>query len=83
MKPYLWTLGSIWGFWGVVFVASTALTDDGLSNAATLIAYLTWFLGIPVAVVVSLLACAAIACGQCSARADTRHRQARATRLSS
>ena len=77
MKPYLWALGSIWGFWLVVFVAGIAFSDDALSNTGTLIAYLSWFLGIPVAVALSLLACVAIACEQCSAVRDRR----RTTRL--
>ena len=77
MKPYLWALGWIWGCWLVVFAVSAALSDDALSNTATLVAYLSWFLGIPVAVAVSLLACFAIACEQC---ASGRHRR-RTTRL--
>ncbi len=77
MKPYLWALGSIWGFWLVVFVAGIAFSDDALSNTGTLIAYLSWFIGIPVAVALSLLACVAIACEQCSVVRDRR----RATRL--
>lgn len=72
MKPYLWALGSIWGLWLVVLGAGAAFSDDGLSNTATLIAYLSWFLGIPVAVALSLLACAAIAGQQCSAVRDRR-----------
>lgn len=67
MKPYLWALGWIWGFWLVVFVAGTTLSDDALSNTATLVAYLSWFVGIPVAVALSLVACVAIACRQRSA----------------
>ena len=76
MKPYLWALGSIWGFWLVVFVAGIAFSDDALSNTGTLIAYLSGS-GIPVAVALSLLACVAIAGEQCWAVRDRR----RTTRL--
>jgi hypothetical protein len=67
VKPYLWALGPIWGAWFVVIMASTVLADDGANSTAALVAYLSWFVGIPIAAVVSVLACAAIACGQCSA----------------
>lgn len=68
MRPYVGTLGVIWLTWFAALVAASVHDDSAGVGAA----YLVWFLGIPAAVLLSVLACAAIAGAQCLEAADRR-----------
>jgi hypothetical protein len=72
VKPYIWTLGSIWLTWFWALVAASVYEDVSSDDNAWFTLYLVWFLGIAVAALLSVLACAAIACVQCSAAYDRR-----------
>ncbi|KQW46993.1 hypothetical protein ASC77_17550 [Nocardioides sp. Root1257] len=61
MRPYLWTLAAVWLTWFAGLVAASVHDD----HAGVGTAYLVWFVGIPVSVLISVLACAAIAGAQC------------------
>jgi hypothetical protein len=65
VKPCLWTLVVVWGAWSTCVVVSSAIADASAGHTGTIAAYLAWVIGFPVAVVVSVIACAVIASDQC------------------
>ena len=69
MYPCCIALATIWCGWLSVFVVSTAVANAG-SETATTVSYLVLFLGIPAAVLLSLVAVLAIAAARLLERRD-------------
>jgi hypothetical protein len=72
LTPYAWTLTVIWLTWFAALVGALVLDESGGA------AYLVWFVGITVSVLLSVLACAAIAGAQCLVAAERRRTDDRA-----
>jgi len=66
LTPYAWTLTVIWLTWFAALVAALVFDESGGW------AYVVWFVGIAVSLLLSVLACAAIAGAQCLVAGERR-----------
>jgi hypothetical protein len=74
VKPYAWTLTAIWLTWFAALVAASVYDNRASGVTAT---YFVWFLGIATSLLLSVLACAAIAGAQCLVAGERRRMDGR------